>query len=50
MNLEKIVPCKEADKFVFENKIFGTTFDINKKLLFLFIFGGNVLLPPTKYV
>ena len=49
MNLEKIVPCKEADKFVVENKIFGTTFDINIKLLFLFIFRGNVSLPPTNY-
>jgi hypothetical protein len=42
------VHCK--DKFVVENKNFGMTFEINKKLLFPFIFRGNVSLLPTKYL
>ena len=44
--MEKIVPCK--DKFVVENKNFGMTFEINKKLLFPFIFPGNVSLLPDR--
>ena len=43
MNLEKIVPCKEADKFVVENKIFGTTFDINKKLAEMYHFHQPIM-------
>ena len=43
MNLEKIVPFKEADKFVVENKIFGTTFDINKKLAEMYHFHQPIM-------
>ena len=43
MNLEKIVPFKEEDKFVVENKIFGTTFDISKKIAEMYHFHQPIM-------